>query len=205
MKTNPSKEAALTINSTGIGTVTRKMVRERATELALINGRSAKDVSATDWEQAKRELTGEPDTDPKEVLLESAPESERWDPLPGSTGHIVPVTSIDGEDDDGRSMGEKLIDEVVQEAENDQCSKPLVPTRKRISAKIEYFESALVRRNQYRALHDDRFVARRLGIRSKLSPAVGLDPIATRSQQIYPHFHEARPAKEHSPGKRKTN
>src|SRR5271163_4014825 len=120
MKTNPSKEAALIINSTGIGTVTRKMVRERATELALINGRSARDVSATDWEQAKRELTGEPDMDPKEALLESAPESERWDPLPGSTGHIVPVTSIDGDDDDGRSVGEKLIDEGVQEAEHDQ-------------------------------------------------------------------------------------
>ena len=35
MKTDPSQEAALIINSTGIGTVTRKMVRERATELAL--------------------------------------------------------------------------------------------------------------------------------------------------------------------------
>jgi Protein of unknown function (DUF2934) len=120
MKTDPSKEAALIINSTGIGTVTRKMVRERATELALINGRPAQEVSATDWEQAKRELTGESDLDPKEALLESAPESERWDPLPGSTGHIVPVTSIDGEDDDGRSIGERLIDQGVQEAEHDQ-------------------------------------------------------------------------------------
>jgi hypothetical protein len=120
MKIDPAKEAALIINSTGSGTVTRKMVRERATELALINGRSAQNVSAADWEQAKRELTGEPDMDPKEALLESAPESERWDPLPGSTGHIVPVASIDGEDDDGRSMGEKLIAEGVQEAEQDQ-------------------------------------------------------------------------------------
>ena len=120
MKTDPSKEAALIINYTGIGTVSRKMVRERATELALINGRSVQDVSATDWEQAKRELTGGSDIDPKEALLEAAPESERWDPLPGSTGHIVPAASIDGEDDDGRSIGEKLIDEGVQEAEHDQ-------------------------------------------------------------------------------------
>ncbi len=120
MKIDPSKEAALIIKSTGIGTVTRKMVRERATELALINGRSPHEVSAADWEQAKRELTGEPDIDPKEALLESAPESERWDPLPGSTGHIIPVASVDGEDDDGRSLGEKLIDEGVQEAEHDQ-------------------------------------------------------------------------------------
>ena len=120
MKTDPPQEAVLIINSTGVGTVTRKMVRERATELALINGRSVQDVSVADWEQAKRELTGGLDIDPKEALLEAAPETERWDPLPGSTGHIVPVTSIDGEDDDGRSMGEKLINEGVQEAEHDQ-------------------------------------------------------------------------------------
>jgi hypothetical protein len=120
MKTDPSKEAALMIHSTGVGTVTRKMVRERAIELALINGRTAQDVSVTDWQQAKRELTGEPDMDPKEMILESAPESERWDPLPGSTGHIIPVTAVEGEDDDGRSLGEKLIDQGVQEAEHDQ-------------------------------------------------------------------------------------
>jgi hypothetical protein len=120
MKIDPLEEGALIINSTGIGTVTRKMVRERATELAVINGRSEQDVSKSDWEQAKRELTGEPDADPKEAILESAPESERWDPLPGSAGHIVPVTSIDGEDDDGRSMSERLVEEGVQEAEHDQ-------------------------------------------------------------------------------------
>ena len=84
MKTNPLKQGALTENSAGLGTVTRKMVRERAVELARINGRSAKDVSKSDWEQAKRELTGEPDMDPKAAILESAPESERWDPVPGS-------------------------------------------------------------------------------------------------------------------------
>ena len=91
MKTNPLKEGALTENSAGIGTVTRKMVRERAVELAVINGRTAHQTSQSDWEQAKRELTGEPDVDPKAAALESAPESERWDPLPGSTGHKVPA------------------------------------------------------------------------------------------------------------------
>ena len=108
------------INSTGIGTVTRKMVRERAAELAVINGRSAQETSKSDWEQAKRELTGEPDMDPKEAILESAPESERWDPLPGSSGHIVPVASVDEEDEEGRSVGERLIEEGVQEAGHDQ-------------------------------------------------------------------------------------
>ena len=120
MKIDPLMENTLIINSTGIGTVSRKMVLERAVELAVINGRSPQDVSKSDWEQAKRELTGESDTDPKEAILESAPESERWDPLPGSTGHIVPVPSSDGEDDEGRSVGERLVEEGVKEAEHDQ-------------------------------------------------------------------------------------
>jgi len=73
MKTNPLKQGVLTENSAGIGTVNRKMVRERAVELAVINGRSARDVSKSDWEQAKRELTGEPDTDRKRRSLNQRP------------------------------------------------------------------------------------------------------------------------------------
>jgi hypothetical protein len=119
MKIDPLNESALIINSTGIGTVTRKMVRERAAELALINGRDAKDASKTDWEQAKRELTGGSILDPEETLLEQAPESERWDPLSGSNGQIVTVPSTDdGEDNEGTSIGERLINEGVNEAEH---------------------------------------------------------------------------------------
>jgi hypothetical protein len=120
MNTNLLKEGALTENSAGIGTVTRKMVRERAVELAVINGRSAHQTSKSDWEQAKRELTGKPDMDPKEAILESAPESERWDPVPGSTGHKVPVAASDDEDDEGRSDNERLVDEGIAGAEHDQ-------------------------------------------------------------------------------------
>ena len=120
MKTNPLKEGALTENSAGLGTVTRKMVRERAVELAVINGRTAHQTSKSDWEQAKRELTGEPDMDPKEAVLESAPESERWDPVPGSTGHKVPSAPSADEDDEGRSDNERLTDEGIEGAEQDQ-------------------------------------------------------------------------------------
>src|SRR5580658_3323979 len=108
MKTNPMKQGALTENSVGLGTVTRKMVRERAVELAIINSRSAQNVSKADWEQAKRELTGEPDTDPKDAVLESAPESERWDPVPGSAGRKAPTAPSADEDDEGRSDNERL-------------------------------------------------------------------------------------------------
>jgi hypothetical protein len=120
MKTNPLKEGILTKNSAGIGTVTSKMVRERAVELAVINGRSANEASKSDWEQAKRELAGEPDTDPKEALLESAPESERWDSVPGSTGYKVPVAASEDEDDEGRSDNERLVEEGIKGAEHDQ-------------------------------------------------------------------------------------
>ncbi len=107
-------------NGTGIGTVTRGMVKERAVELALINGRSAGEVSQSDWEQAKRELTGGSEIDPIDTLLESAPESERWDPVPGSTGHQVRESDSDDEDDDGRSDSARLVEEGVAEAEHDQ-------------------------------------------------------------------------------------
>ncbi len=120
MNTNPLKQGILTENSAGIGTVTRKMVRERAVELAAINGRSAQEVSKSDWEQARRELTGDSDTDSNEAALESAPESERWDPVPGSTGRKVPAAPSADEDDEGRSDNERLVDEGIAGAEQDQ-------------------------------------------------------------------------------------
>lgn len=120
MNTNPLKQGVLTENSSGLGTVTRTMIRERAVELALINGRSAQGVAKSDWEQAKRELTGEPDVDPKEALLEAAPESRRWDPVAGSTGHQLPAAPSADEDAEGRSDQERLVAEGMAEAEHDQ-------------------------------------------------------------------------------------
>lgn len=110
----------MTEHSAGLGTATRAMVRERAVELAVINGRSAPEVSKADWDQAKRELTGQPNADPKAVVLESAPEAERWDPVSGSSGHKVPVAPSEDEDDEGRSDGERLVAKGIAEAEHDQ-------------------------------------------------------------------------------------
>jgi hypothetical protein len=117
--TNPLKEGTLTENSAGIGTVTPKMVRQRAAELALIDGHPVQDVSKSECEEARRKLMGEPDTDPIEAALESAPESERWDPVPGATGHKVPATPSDDEDEEGRSDNERLVEEGIAEAEHD--------------------------------------------------------------------------------------
>jgi hypothetical protein len=123
MNTNPLKQGALTENSKGIGTVTKKMVRERAVELAVIDGRLAQEVSKSDWEQAKRELTGEPGMDAKETALDAAPESDRWNPVPGSSGHKVPVAPGEDEDEEGRCDNERLVDEGMAEAELDQANQ----------------------------------------------------------------------------------
>jgi hypothetical protein len=117
MKPNPLKDGVLTENSVGIGTVTRKMVRKRAGELAVMDER--KEMSESDWAQAKRELTGKPDMDPKEASLEFAPESERWDPVPGSTGDKVAAAPSEDEDEEGRSDNERLVDEGMAGAEHD--------------------------------------------------------------------------------------
>jgi hypothetical protein len=122
MKPNLLKAGTLTENSTGIGTVTRKMVRERAVELAVINGHAIQEVSKSEWEQAKRELTGEPepDLDRKEQALDAAAESERWDPVPGSTGHQARVSASEDEDEEGRSDNTHLTEEGMAGAEHDQ-------------------------------------------------------------------------------------
>ena len=67
--------------------------------------------------------TGKSDLDPKEVILESAPESERWDPLPGSTGHKTPVNASVDEDEEGRSDNERLVEGGIAGAEHDQMRR----------------------------------------------------------------------------------
>ena len=110
----------MTENSVGIGTVTRKMVRERAVELAAMDERSAQEMSESDLEQAKRELTGKPDMEPKDASLENAPESKRWDPVPGSTGDKVAAAPSEDEDEEGRSDNERLVEGGIAEAEIEQ-------------------------------------------------------------------------------------
>jgi hypothetical protein len=61
--------------------------------------------------------------DPKEAELELAPESERWDPIPGSTGHKAPVAASEDEDEEGRSDNELLVEEGMAGAGLDQMSE----------------------------------------------------------------------------------
>jgi hypothetical protein len=120
MNTNPLKKGVISENGAGVGSVTHDMVRQRAIELTIINGRAAPDVSRADWEQAKRELTGEPDADPDDAMFEAVPESDRLVTAPFTTGHQTPAAPNEDEDDEGRSESEQLVEEGVAEAEHDQ-------------------------------------------------------------------------------------
>src|SRR5882724_960737 len=63
MRKNPLNKGIIMENAAGIGTVTSDMVEARARELAAINGRRSSEPSEADYQQAKRELTGEPEMD----------------------------------------------------------------------------------------------------------------------------------------------
>jgi hypothetical protein len=120
MNKNPLNKGILTENGSGIGTVTPEMVEARARELAAIAGRVPPQPSKVDYEQAELELTGGPETDVQEAALELIPESERWDPVPGSTGSHTPDSLGEDEDSEGRSESAQLVEEGIKEAEHDQ-------------------------------------------------------------------------------------
>jgi len=120
MGNNFLNKGVFTENFIEIGPVTRDMVDARAHELALIAGRVPPQATQTDYEQAKRELTGEANIDPQEAALETMPESDRWNPVPGSAGTRAPESPTEDEDEEGRSETEQLTEEGVGEAEHDQ-------------------------------------------------------------------------------------
>ncbi len=110
-------------NADGIGTVTPAMVEARAQELALINGHGSSGPTKADYQQAKRELTGEVEIDLQEENLESVPESEGWDPVPGSTGRQAADSAGEDEDAEGRSEAAQMYEEGISEADHDQMRR----------------------------------------------------------------------------------
>ena len=120
MKKNPLNKGIIMENAAGIGTVSAEMVEARARELAAINGRRSSKPSEADYQQAKRELTGESEMDPQEERRESIAESDDWDPVPGSTGRQAAESLGEDEDAEGRSESAQLFEEGVGEAEHDQ-------------------------------------------------------------------------------------
>jgi hypothetical protein len=117
MKQRSIEQGRLSQRGHGLGTVTEEMVRQRARELAVINGRDENNVLDSDFKQARRELTGEEHLEPKPTAAELIPEEERWDPVPGTAGGpgapTVPAP-------DEQTVAEELVEEGVEDAEHDQ-------------------------------------------------------------------------------------
>lgn len=74
MKTSLLMESASTANPSDTVKVTRGMLRERAFEVASLEGRAPQDATKSDWEQAKQEWMTNPDTEaPDEIAFAAAP------------------------------------------------------------------------------------------------------------------------------------
>jgi len=67
---------------------------------------------------------------------EPVPESERWDPVPGSTGHRVPGGSNDDEDEGGRSDINGSWKKASLERSMTKWSKPPEQQRARRAARL---------------------------------------------------------------------
>ena len=126
MNKNPITKGIIEENSKGVGEISGEMVWTRAKQLALIDGQPITNVHCG---QALRELTGGDDVDAKQAFLESIPESGRWDPVLGSTGHQAPESASEDENEDGESESAQLYAEGVSEAEHDQMLQAAIAAK----------------------------------------------------------------------------
>ena len=105
--------AKIVNHSGGLGAPTPDIIRQRASELASINGRT--EYNEEDWRQAKRELHGgHTDYDGGDDEMMEC--SSLGDPAVGSVGHRVePIR-----DDEDEHVVEELFAEGMDEAAHDQ-------------------------------------------------------------------------------------
>src|ERR1043166_8263067 len=127
MRQNPVEKGKLSRRGRGVGTVTKGMVRKRARALASNSGRSRREVLQSDVEQARRELTGQEVLNPEPTPAERLPEDARWEVVPESTGEQAATVSPPDE----QTVAERLVEEGVAEAEQDQMTKAARAERKR--------------------------------------------------------------------------
>jgi hypothetical protein len=109
------------------------MVRRRAGELALVNGRSKRNILDSDLEEARRELLGQQRLTPTPSAAEQIPDTEPWDPVPGSVGRQAPKVPPADE----QTFATKLVEEGVEDAEQDQMVRATRQSlkRERLSSK----------------------------------------------------------------------
>ena len=130
MDQHPLTQGVLTQHGIGIGVVSRKIIHDRAIEVALRNGRQNHEVQPSDWEQAKRELSGGPEVDPETMLLEAIPETDRLVHLSNDDTTLSTESPLERENEEGRSVTEQLVEEGVLEAARDQSLAAAIEAKK---------------------------------------------------------------------------
>ena len=116
MSEEHNNEGRFTQHGRGLGSVTEEMVRQRAAELALVNGRPPGQILDSDLDQARRELTGRETVVPTPTPAEELTEDERWDPVGESQSGKVPVVPTQDE----QTFAEDLVKEGAEDAEQDR-------------------------------------------------------------------------------------
>jgi hypothetical protein len=120
MKQNPLKDRVIAEKSVGFGMAKGKMVRVRAAEWGATDGLLSSTGTKPHFAQARRELNGLTDLHPRVAMSEFAPQSERWNPVPGSDGYKVRVAPSEDGDEECLSDNERLVAGGIAEAEIEQ-------------------------------------------------------------------------------------
>ena len=114
MNTMRPTPAKIIQHSQGLGAPSADTVRQRARELATIDGRE--EFNEGDWVQAKRELHGGHESNDTDGEMEMASIVSGHDMVAGSLGHHVENMGLD----DKNNMAEELIAEGMDEAVHEQ-------------------------------------------------------------------------------------
>jgi hypothetical protein len=104
----------------GVGPLTREKVRVRARALASSEGRTPTEVLQTDYEQAKRELTGKSGLAQQEAMLDLLPETALAVQATNTTRRQMPEVHNEDEDDERQSENAQLAVKGIAAAGHNQ-------------------------------------------------------------------------------------
>lgn len=107
----------ISVHGNGVGAPTPEMIERRAREIALIDERNPDDFTDADWEQARQELKGVPQTSAPEEIGGVEVSEDEHEIVPESVGHRAPRP---GFDEDDETLGQSLVSGGLEEAAHDQ-------------------------------------------------------------------------------------
>jgi hypothetical protein len=111
-----SPHGKINVHGNGLGVPSPETVERRAREIAMIDERNPDEFTESDWNQAKRELTGVEGSHAPEVDDTVEDEMSERDEIPGASGHQVPNNGFEGDE----NVGEELVTGGIEEAAHDQ-------------------------------------------------------------------------------------